>query len=86
MNSLVFIIGCPRSGTTMLYHTLAAHPDFAYVSNHVNSHPEWTALAVVNRATGPSGAGFALQAFKDTKYIRAFDSFARRFPMRGSST
>jgi len=29
----IFIVGCPRSGTTMLYDHMARHPDLAWISN-----------------------------------------------------
>jgi len=29
----IFIVGCPRSGTTMLYGHMARHPDLAWISN-----------------------------------------------------
>jgi hypothetical protein len=31
--SSVFIVGCPRSGTSVLFKTLAAHPKFAFTTN-----------------------------------------------------
>ncbi|RKY16722.1 MAG: hypothetical protein DRQ55_17420 [Planctomycetota bacterium] len=31
--SAVFIVGCPRSGTSIFFKTLAGHPDFAFTTN-----------------------------------------------------
>jgi hypothetical protein len=36
----VFVIGLPRSGTTMLYNLLAAHEQAAYITNAMNSFPD----------------------------------------------
>src|SRR4051794_7280687 len=36
----VFIVGLPRSGTSMLYNVLCAHERAAYVTNSMNSFPE----------------------------------------------
>lgn len=35
----VFLVGLPRSGTTLIYNLLCAHPDAAYVTNGMNSFP-----------------------------------------------
>jgi len=35
----VFIIGLPRSGTTLLYHLLCAHEQAAYVTNAMHAYP-----------------------------------------------
>ena len=35
----VFIVGCPRSGTTTLYRRLAKHPDLAWISNVTKKAP-----------------------------------------------
>lgn len=36
----IFIVGLPRSGTTVLYNLLCAHEAAAYVTNSMNSFPE----------------------------------------------
>lgn len=36
----IFIVGLPRSGTSVLYNTLCAHPEAAFVTTSVNSFPE----------------------------------------------
>ena len=45
----VFVVGAPRSGTTLLYKILCMHPDAAWISNWVRRSPRATALAGLNR-------------------------------------
>jgi hypothetical protein len=40
VNPYVFIIGCPRSGTTLLQRIVDAHPDIAVVFE-THSIPRW---------------------------------------------
>lgn len=44
-----FLVGAPRSGTTLLYKILCMHPEAAWISNWVRSSPRATALAAFNR-------------------------------------
>jgi hypothetical protein len=54
----VFIIGCGRSGTTLLYDLLAAHPAFSWVSNVTQRFPSLPQLAYLSRAARrPGGHG-----------------------------
>lgn len=48
----VFIVGCGRSGTTLLYELLASHEDFAWFSTYTNRYlrPE---LAILSRLHWP---------------------------------
>ena len=39
MNKPIFIIGCPRSGTTLALNIIARHEELAWVSNIVNRQP-----------------------------------------------
>jgi Sulfotransferase family len=45
----VFLIGAPRSGTTLLYKSLALNPSYSYVSNYNERLPRWEVTALVNR-------------------------------------
>lgn len=40
----IFVIGMPRSGTTVLFEALARHPDLGWVSNYCRMYPRapWT--------------------------------------------
>jgi hypothetical protein len=45
----LFLLGAPRSGTSLLYKALCLHPDAAYISNWVRRFPSVPALAALNR-------------------------------------
>lgn len=51
----IFIVGCGRSGTTLLYDMLALHPDLAWFSSYVQRVPHRPELALLSRlhAVGP---------------------------------
>ncbi|MGH8932386.1 MAG: sulfotransferase family protein [Egibacteraceae bacterium] len=46
----VFIVGAPRSGTSLLYKALCLHPAVGYISNWVRRYPALPQLAALNRA------------------------------------
>lgn len=45
----VFVLGAPRSGTSLVYRCLALHPSSAWISNYVRRAPWFPELAVLNR-------------------------------------
>jgi hypothetical protein len=45
----LFLVGAPRSGTTLLYKALCLHPHVAYISNWTRRVPALPVLAVLNR-------------------------------------
>lgn len=45
----LFLIGSPRSGTSLLYKALCLHPDVAFVNNWVRQFPAATPLAAFDR-------------------------------------
>jgi hypothetical protein len=47
----LFIVGAPRSGTTLLYRCLALHPDAGWISNYHSRLPRFWPVAALNRAT-----------------------------------
>ena len=46
----VFLVGAPRSGTSLVYKALCLHPEASYISNWVRRAPAVPQLAVLNRA------------------------------------
>ena len=44
-----FVLGAPRSGTSLVYKALCLHPDAAWISNYVRSVPTRRELALLNR-------------------------------------
>ncbi len=45
----LFVVGAPRSGTSLLYRALALHPDAAWISNYHRRLPAVPEVAVLNR-------------------------------------
>jgi hypothetical protein len=45
----VFVIGMPRSGTTVLFEAIARHPDLGWLSNYCRMYPRAPWLNVVRR-------------------------------------
>jgi hypothetical protein len=45
----LFVLGAPRSGTSMLYKCICLRPDVAWVSNWVRRFPTFSALAALDR-------------------------------------
>ena len=45
----LFIVGAPRSGTSLLYRTLALHPGAAWISNYQRHAPGFGGVAGLNR-------------------------------------
>ncbi|HET9601267.1 MAG TPA: sulfotransferase [Acidimicrobiales bacterium] len=45
----VFLIGAPRSGTSLLYKCLALHGSSSYISNYNERLPRWEVAAYLNR-------------------------------------
>jgi hypothetical protein len=45
----LFLVGAPRSGTSLVYKALSLHPDAAFISNWVQKFPAVPQLAVLDR-------------------------------------
>ncbi len=46
---MLFIVGAPRSGSSLLYKALCLHPDSAWISNYCRRLPAVPAVSVLNR-------------------------------------
>ena len=49
LDTPVFLVGMPRSGTTVLFEVLAAREDLAWFSGHLQRSPDRPALAALSR-------------------------------------
>lgn len=47
-----FVVGCGRSGTTIVYELLCEHPDLAWFSNHAERLPAFPHLEALTRLWG----------------------------------
>ena len=47
--SPLFLIGAPRSGTSLVYRALSLNPKAAYISNWLRRRPDWQAVSLLNR-------------------------------------
>jgi sulfotransferase family protein len=45
----IFVIGVPRSGTTVIFNTFAARPDLAWFTQHLNRMARWPSITVLGR-------------------------------------
>lgn len=81
----LFLVGAPRSGTTLLYKALCLHPDAGYISNWVARFPGAPQLAAANRVAAhlPGaqrrvwfGGGDAAYVYGSRRSV-----WARAFPM-----
>jgi len=52
----IIIVGCGRSGTTLLYRMMCCHPDLAWFSNLTDRWPSIPALAMLSNAYPPAAS------------------------------
>lgn len=74
MNKPIFIIGCPRSGTTLTLRTMAIHEELAWVSNYVNLFPNNIYFTIFNRIYNISLLGKYLYKNINQRQRTSFDN------------
>lgn len=47
----IFLIGCPRSGTTVIFEALSIHPEVAWFSHYLDTWPGCPWITILNRFT-----------------------------------
>ena len=81
----LFLVGAPRSGTSLLYKALCLHRDVGYISNWVARFPAAPQLAVANRLAAhlPSAQRRVWFGGGDSAYVYGTrrSLWARAFPM-----
>lgn len=45
----IFVVGVPRSGTTLIFNSFAVRPDLAWFTHHLNWMPRWPSVTVLAR-------------------------------------
>ena len=86
----IFILGPPRSGTSLLYKTLAVHPDLAWFNRNFKRLPEWPRLArfltaVRNRPDVPQESSVVWNRFltRDDDFMRVRAVLQARLDQHG---
>ena len=81
----LFLLGAPRSGTSLLYKALCLHSGAAYISNWVARWPQLPQLAALNRVAArlPAWQQRVWFGGGDSAYVygRARPAWHRAFPM-----
>lgn len=67
INSPVFLIGMPRSGTSIISEAISLHDDLGWISNWVNAFPRCYWLSALNRANSLPVLGAHLRGKKKQK-------------------
>jgi hypothetical protein len=76
----IFIIGCPRSGTTITLKIMAFHEKIAWVSNFVNRYPLNIGLSRLNRIYERPYLGCRLYLAKTQRQINLLNAIRRYLP------
>lgn len=76
----IFLIGCGRSGTTLLYDILCGHPSLSWFSNYTDRWPGLPQLAALSRSYAPMKRGRVSlrRAPLPSEGYRIFDYYSAR--------
>ena len=77
----VFLIGAPRSGTTIIFEVLSVHPDLGWFNNHLSSCPKWPVMAATSRICDTPRVGIYLKGRKEK--ARKFVPLSSRWMLPG---
>lgn len=71
MEPPIFLLGSPRSGTTITLQLLAAHEELGWISQHQHVRPEMTAVSILNRLYDLPGLGNSLytEVTQDQRFL-----------------
>lgn len=75
----VFIIGFPRSGTTVLAEAIATHKAFGWLSNYYNLLPGFPEISILNRVIDLPSIGWKLRG-KKKQNSNILATFRKLFP------
>lgn len=73
----IFMIGMPRSGTSILSEAFSLHEDLAFLSNYNNSFPSFPSLALISQLANIEMFGVSLRGSKKQK--KGAMAFARKY-------
>lgn len=74
--SPVFMIGMPRSGTSVLSEAISLHKELGWFSNYLNRFPKYPLLSIMDRITNLPYFGTSLRGKKKQDY--SINSLVRR--------
>ncbi|MCL4287570.1 MAG: sulfotransferase [Thermoleophilia bacterium] len=77
----IFVVGAPRSGTTVIFNTFAARPDLAWFTQHLNRLPGWPSVTVLARLA--DAAPWARKSIMRSDSARRWREKARIGPVEG---
>lgn len=76
VDSPIFVIGVPRSGTTVISEAISLHEDVGWFSNYMNKLPFLPELSLISRIVDTPGIGWYLRGKK--KQTKSMSSLIRR--------
>ena len=73
----VFVIGMPRSGTTVISEAISLHEEFGWISNYLTKFPNYVWISMLNRLCFISKIGIYIRGRKPQ--TNNLNSFFRKF-------